>query len=68
MPSQKATNEIKSGQILGSFVIREVFPEGRGGMARVVRAMPQSKTEGQDVALEALEKWVKQQLHLDTNN
>lgn len=61
MPLQKATNEIKSGQILGNFVIREVFPEGRGGMARVVRAMPQSKTEGQgEVALKISRAGVNQ--------
>jgi serine/threonine protein kinase len=31
-------SEIKPGSLLGGFRILEVYPEGRGGMARVVRA------------------------------
>jgi len=31
-------SDIKSGNLLGGFRILEVYPEGRGGMARVVRA------------------------------
>ena len=41
---------IKSGSLLGGFRILEVYPEGRGGMARVVRARP-LKGEDQQSAL-----------------
>src|SRR5262245_48821147 len=61
MPTQKATNELKPGQTLGNFVVLEVFPEGRGGMARVVRATPRSRPNGQgEVALKISRAGVNQ--------
>jgi serine/threonine-protein kinase len=43
-------SDIKQGSLLGGFRILEVYPEGRGGMARVVRARP-LKGEDQESAL-----------------
>jgi serine/threonine-protein kinase len=43
-------SDIKPGSLLGGFRILEVYPEGRGGMARVVRARP-LKGEDQEFAL-----------------
>ena len=37
---QYTLSEIKNGRIIGDFKIVEVYPEGRGGMSRVVRARP----------------------------
>ena len=47
---QYLLSEIKSGNLVGGFRILEVYPEGRGGMARVVRARP-VKGEDQQEAL-----------------
>jgi serine/threonine protein kinase len=43
-------SEIKPGQPIGSFKVLEVYPEGRGGMSRVVRAAPK-EGPGKDMAL-----------------
>ena len=45
MPAYPLT-ELKSGLTIGSFVVLEVYPEGRGGMARVVRAQPKARQGG----------------------
>lgn len=43
MPQQYALADLKPGLTVGSFVVLEVYPEGRGGMARVVRAARKGK-------------------------
>jgi len=43
-------SDIKPGQPIGSFKVLEVYPEGRGGMSRVVRAVPR-EGPGEEVAL-----------------
>ena len=43
-------SEIKTGYLIGGLKVVEVYPEGRGGMARVVRAAHRTGSE-QDVAL-----------------
>ena len=43
-------SDLKKGLPIGGFRIVEVYPEGRGGMSRVVRAVPRDGTKG-DVAL-----------------
>ncbi|HLC02757.1 MAG TPA: serine/threonine-protein kinase [Anaerolineales bacterium] len=45
-----AIADLKRGRKVGGHQILEVYPEGRGGMARVVRAML-SGNSGQDIAL-----------------
>ena len=37
---QYTLSDIKNGRTIGDFKIVEVYPEGRGGMSRVVRARP----------------------------
>ncbi len=37
--------DIKSGRAIGDFKIVEVYPEGRGGMSRVVRAKPTADSD-----------------------
>lgn len=44
--------DLKPGLILGAFVLVEVYPEGRGGMARVVRARaPAGNSPGDEIAI-----------------
>ena len=38
-------SELKPGKFVGSFKVVEVYPEGRGGMSRVVRAKSKELTE-----------------------
>jgi len=42
--------DVKPGYPIGQFKVVEVYPEGRGGMARVVRAAPKAE-KGSEVAL-----------------
>ncbi|MFQ5942832.1 MAG: serine/threonine-protein kinase [Anaerolineales bacterium] len=44
---QYALSDIKTGRQIGDFKIVEVYPEGRGGMSRVVRAKPTGDSESQ---------------------
>jgi serine/threonine protein kinase len=43
-------SELRPGKPIGLFKIVEVYPEGRGGMSRVVRAKPRERSE-KEVAL-----------------
>jgi len=43
-------SDVKPGYPIGQFKVVEVYPEGRGGMARVVRAAPRAEN-GSEVAL-----------------
>jgi len=47
---QYSMSELKRGRKVGGHPVLDVYPEGRGGMARVVRAML-SGNSGQDIAL-----------------
>ena len=42
-----ALSDIKTGRPIGDFKIVEVYPEGRGGMSRVVRAKPNGQSDQQ---------------------
>jgi len=42
---QYALSDIKTGKPIGDFKIVEVYPEGRGGMSRVVRARPNADSD-----------------------
>ncbi len=44
---QYELRKLKPGRQIGSFKVAEVYPEGRGGMARVVRAKPVNGNAGQ---------------------
>lgn len=63
---------IKASQVIHGFVVQDVFAEGRGGMARVVRATPQTKRPGgpDDVALKisrnATDAYYEQALRAET--
>jgi serine/threonine protein kinase len=43
-------SDLKSGKPIGGFKVAEVYPEGRGGMSRVVRAVPRDGSK-REVAL-----------------
>ena len=45
---QYSLAEIKAGKTIGDFKIVEVYPEGRGGMSRVVRAKPIGNSDQQE--------------------